>query len=58
MKNIETKARSDMIEKSKEFIAFIMKYQNGLNIDHFNPSSDLHLQQLLYAPYVIVPLPK
>jgi len=41
-----------MKNKAKEFKDFICKYQTGLNIDHFNPSSDLQLQQYLYAPYI------
>ena len=51
MKTIEKQAKEDMLTKALEFKTFIQKYQNGANIDHFNPSSDLHLQQLLYAPY-------
>lgn len=32
---------------------FIKSFQTGKNIDLFNPSSGLQMQQLLFAPYKI-----
>ena len=34
---------------------FLTTFQDDKNIDHFNPSSNLQMQQLLHAPYVITP---
>ena len=32
-----------------------MEFQNDKNIDYFNPSSHLQMQQLLHAPYIVKP---
>lgn len=56
MKAIETAAKTDLKQKEEYFINFLKQFQTGQNIDHFNPSSNLQLQQLFYAPYEIKPL--
>lgn len=50
MKEIEEKAKHDLKKKQEFFLNFLYTFQNGKNIDHFNPSSTLQLQQLLFAP--------
>jgi len=42
-----------MEEKRKKFVDFVVSFQPGKNIDLFNPSSGLQMQQLLFAPYKI-----
>ena len=32
---------------------FLTKFQHDQNIDYFNPSSHLQMQQLLHAPYIV-----
>lgn len=39
-----------MLKKEEYFINFLTSFQDGKNIDHFNCSSALQLQQLLFAP--------
>lgn len=57
MKKIEIEAKQDLKKKQQYFIDFLATFQKGKNIDHFNLSSTLQLQQLLYAPYEIVTSP-
>jgi hypothetical protein len=52
---IEEKAKQDLKEKEIKFMNFLKSFQQGKNIDHFNPSSTLQLQQLLFAPCEVVP---
>ncbi len=33
----------------------LMEIQDDKNIDYFNPSSHLQMQQLLHAPYIVKP---
>jgi len=47
---IEIKAKQDLDEKRLKFMNFLYSFQQGKNVDHFNPSSTLQLQQLLFAP--------
>ena len=55
MRKIEEQAEKDLKEKRDRFLAFLSKCQDGRNVDHFNPSSSLQLQQLLFAPCEVVP---
>lgn len=57
MKKIEAEAKHDLQKKKDIFINFLLEFQNGKNIDHFNPNSSLQLQQLLYAPFEITTPP-
>ena len=50
MKDIEQKTKHDLKKKEEFFLNFLNTFQSGNNIDHFNPSSTLQLQQLLFAP--------
>lgn len=50
---IEKEALTKMEQKKKIFMDFITSFQTGKNIDLFNPSSGLQMQQLLFAPYRI-----
>lgn len=50
MNSMEQRAKQDLKEKEEKFLNFITKYQQGRNVDHFNPASTLQLQQLLFAP--------
>ena len=53
MNKISQQARQSMEEKRNKFLDFIISFQKGKNIDLFNPSSTLQLQQLIFAPYKI-----
>jgi DNA polymerase-1 len=53
MRKIEEEAKFDLLKKEEYFLNFLASFQDGKNIDHFNPSSALQLQQLLFAPCVI-----
>ena len=53
MRKIEDEAKSKIEEKKKEFILFLTTFQEDKNIIHFNPSSNLQMQQLLHAPYKV-----
>jgi hypothetical protein len=50
MNKIAEDARHDLKKKEDYFLNFLYTFQKGKNIDHFNPSSPLQLQQLLFAP--------
>lgn len=54
MRKTEEDAKFDLLKKEESFINFLASFQDGKNIDHFNPSSPLQLQQLLFAPCEIV----
>jgi hypothetical protein len=58
MSKIRQQATEDLAKKVEHFMAFLRSFQDGRNIDHFNPSSTLQLQQLLFAPCEVVPPPK
>jgi hypothetical protein len=53
MRKIEEEAKFDLLKKEEYFLNFLTSFQDGRNIDHFNPSSALQLQQLLFAPCLI-----
>ena len=53
IKKIEKQALDLAKSKKKEFIDFLLTFQKGDNVDLFNPSSNLQLQQLIYAPYKV-----
>jgi DNA polymerase I len=50
MREIREMATHDLKKKEEFFLNFLYSFQNGKNIDHFNPASTLQLQQLLFAP--------
>ena len=37
---------------------FLTKFQKDKNIDYFNPSSHMQMQQFLHAPYKVIPQEK
>mgnify|MGYP001453149715 CR=1 FL=1 len=37
---------------------FLVTFQEDKNIDYFNPSSQMQMQQLLHAPFVVDPKTK
>ena len=50
MQGIRDDAVHDLKKKQDYFLNFLASFQEDPNIDHFNPSSPLQLQQLLFAP--------
>lgn len=36
-------------------MSFLLTYQDDKNIDYFNPSSHMQMQQLLHAPFEVDP---
>ena len=53
MKTIEKKAIVEIECYKKKFMNFLMRYQNHPNVDLFNPSSHMQMQQLLHAPFIV-----
>ena len=53
MRKIEEEAKMRIEEKKKQFITFLTTFQEDQNIIHFNPSSNLQMQQLLHAPFKV-----
>ena len=47
MQGIRDDAVHDLKKKQDYFLNFLASFQEDPNIDHFNPSSPLQLQQLL-----------
>lgn len=58
MRNIEKQAGEKIIQKRKQFMDFLITFQDDENIDFFNPSSHMQMQQLLHAPYKVDPKSK
>lgn len=54
MKNIEEQAQLKMKQKKDEFLLLLLQFQDDPNIQLFNPSSSLQLQQFIHAPYKVV----
>ncbi len=53
MDTIEQQAIKKIKEKKQEFMNFLMTIQHDKNIDYFNPSSHMQMQQLLHAPFKV-----
>lgn len=53
MRNIEKQAGQKIEQRRKQFMDFLITFQDDENIGYFNPSSHMQMQQLLHGPYKI-----